>query len=116
MELQHVKEIILRSDKSIQRRASVDDSSSGNNLELDLTGLVESIGKMIILNKVIHTNSRGFRVITESNVFQHLPSTLSIPLVATAKVKKFSSFILLNAEVRTTMNSIINSATESIAQ
>ena len=38
-----MKEIILRSDKNIKRRAS--DSSSLNNLELDLTGLVESIGK-----------------------------------------------------------------------
>lgn len=43
MELQHVKEIILRSDKNMQRSASVEDSSSTNNLELDLTGLVESI-------------------------------------------------------------------------
>ena len=44
MELQHVKEIILRSDENMKRRAS--DSSSLNNLELDLTGLVESIGKL----------------------------------------------------------------------
>lgn len=44
MELQHVKEIILQSDKNMKRRAS--DSSSLNNLELDLTGLVESIGKL----------------------------------------------------------------------
>ncbi|KAJ7381150.1 Rap guanine nucleotide exchange factor 2 [Desmophyllum pertusum] len=42
MELQHVKEIILRSDQNMKRSASVDDSSSVNN-ELDLTGLVESI-------------------------------------------------------------------------
>ena len=49
MELQHVKEIILRSDKNIQRCASVEDSSSTNNLELDLTGLVESIGRILIL-------------------------------------------------------------------
>ncbi|KAL9979326.1 hypothetical protein ACROYT_G016974 [Oculina patagonica] len=42
MELQHVKEIILRSDKNMKRSAS-EDSSSVNNLELDLTGLVESI-------------------------------------------------------------------------
>lgn len=41
MELQQVKEIILQSDKNMKRRAS--DSSSLNNLELDLTGLVESI-------------------------------------------------------------------------
>ena len=46
MELQHVKEIILRSDKNMKRSASVGDSSSVNNLELDLTGLVESIGKL----------------------------------------------------------------------
>ena len=45
MELQHVKEIILRSDKNMKRSASEGDSSSINNLELDLTGLVESIGK-----------------------------------------------------------------------
>lgn len=45
MELQHVKEIILRSDKHLKRNASVEDSSSVYNLELDLTGLVESIGK-----------------------------------------------------------------------
>ena len=49
MELQHVKEIILRSDKNMQRSASVEDSSSTNNLELDLTGLVESIGRILIL-------------------------------------------------------------------
>ena len=39
-----MKEIILRSDKNMKRRES--DSSSLNNLELDLTGLVESIGKL----------------------------------------------------------------------
>ena len=49
MELQHVKEIILRSDKNMQRSASVEDSSSTNNLELDLTGLVESIGRILML-------------------------------------------------------------------
>ncbi|XP_068704769.1 rap guanine nucleotide exchange factor 6-like isoform X1 [Montipora foliosa] len=43
MELQHVKEIILRSDQQLKRSASVEGSHSGNNLELDLTGLVESI-------------------------------------------------------------------------
>ena len=45
MELQHVKEIILRSDQQLKRSASVEGSHSGNNLELDLTGLVESIGE-----------------------------------------------------------------------
>ena len=40
-----MKEIILQSDKNMKtRRAS--DSSSLNNLELDLTGLVESIGEL----------------------------------------------------------------------
>ena len=47
MELQHVKEIILRSDKNMKRSAS-EDSSSINNQELDLTGLVESIGECIL--------------------------------------------------------------------
>lgn len=42
MELQHVKEIILRSDQNMKKSAS-EDSSSINNYELDLTGLVESI-------------------------------------------------------------------------
>ena len=46
MELQHVKEIILRSDQNLKRSASVEESHTGNNLELDLTGLVESIGKL----------------------------------------------------------------------
>lgn len=44
MELQHVKEIIIRSDKNMKRSAS-EDSSSINNYDLDLTGLVESIGE-----------------------------------------------------------------------
>ena len=44
-----MKEIILRSDKNLKRSASVEESSSVNNLELDLTGLVESIGKIGIL-------------------------------------------------------------------
>ena len=42
-----MKEIILQSDKNMKRRAS--DSSSLNNLELDLTGLVESIGKLKLI-------------------------------------------------------------------
>ena len=46
MELQHVKEIILRSDQNLKRSTSVEESHTGNNLELDLTGLVESIGKL----------------------------------------------------------------------
>ena len=45
MELQHVKEIILRSDQNLKRSTSVEEPHTGNNLELDLTGLVESIGK-----------------------------------------------------------------------
>lgn len=44
MELQHVKEIILRSDQNLKRTGSIEEPP-GNNLELDLTGLVESIGK-----------------------------------------------------------------------
>lgn len=42
MELQHVKEIILRSDQNLKRTGSIEEPP-GNNLELDLTGLVESI-------------------------------------------------------------------------
>ena len=50
MELQHVKEIIIRSDKNMKRSAS-EDSSSINNYDLDLTGLVESIGERILLRR-----------------------------------------------------------------
>ena len=50
MELQHVKEIIIRSDKNMKRSAS-EDSSSINNYDLDLTGLVESIGEWILLRR-----------------------------------------------------------------
>ena len=45
MELQHVKEIILRRDEKLKRNSSSEEPSAGNNWQLDLTGLVESIGK-----------------------------------------------------------------------
>lgn len=43
MELQHVKEIILRSDEKLKRNSSSEEPNAGNNWQLDLTGLVESI-------------------------------------------------------------------------
>ena len=45
MELQHVKEIILRSDEKLKRSSSSEEPNTGNNWQLDLTGLVESIGE-----------------------------------------------------------------------
>ena len=62
MELQHVKEILMRSELTTQQAPDCDQrdtnhapihvrtsqlQSTDNHLELDLTGLVESIGKSI---------------------------------------------------------------------
>ena len=63
MELQHVKEILMRSELAMQHAPECDYRDSNcapnhaktnqlhmtdNHLELDLTGLVESIGKGLI--------------------------------------------------------------------
>ena len=69
-----MKEIILQSDKNMKRRAS--DTSSLNNLEFDLTGLVESIGKLkwvLTLHRIFKGQfskfiPRGLRVFLESGL------------------------------------------------
>ncbi|KAK2568320.1 Rap guanine nucleotide exchange factor 2 [Acropora cervicornis] len=48
MELQHVKEIILRSDEKLKRNSSSEEPNAGNNWQLDLTGLVESIVRDVV--------------------------------------------------------------------